>query len=62
MSFLAISGISFSNFSNRQKNARFLGKKLVLMNKRLSILSDLEEFVFYGFPDFNEEQRSTYFT
>jgi hypothetical protein len=32
------------------------------MNKRLSILSDLEEFAFYGFPDFNEEQRSTYFT
>jgi len=31
------------------------------MNKRLSILSDLEEFAFYGFPDFNDEQRSTYF-
>lgn len=31
------------------------------MNKRLSVLSDLEEFAFYGFPDFNDEQRSTYF-
>jgi hypothetical protein len=62
MSFLAVSAISFSNFSNRQKNARFLGKKLTLMNKRLSVLSNLEEFAFYGFPDFNEEQRSTYFT
>jgi TnpA family transposase len=30
-------------------------------NKRLSVLSDLEEFAFYGFPDFNDEQRSTYF-
>ena len=62
MSFLAISAMSFNSFSNRQKNARFLGKKNILMNKRLSILSDLEEFAFYGFPDFNEEQRSTYFT
>lgn len=32
------------------------------MNKRLSVLSDLEEFAFYGFPDFNDEQRSIYFT
>lgn len=31
------------------------------MNKRLSVLSDLEEFAFYGFPDFDDEQRSTYF-
>jgi hypothetical protein len=62
MSFLAVSAISFSNFSNRQKNARFLGKKLTPMNKRLSILSDLEEFAFYGLPDFNDEQRSIYFT
>jgi len=30
-------------------------------NKRLSVLSELEEFAFYGFPDFNDEQRSTYF-
>ena len=31
------------------------------INKRLSVLSELEEFAFYGFPDFNDEQRSTYF-
>jgi TnpA family transposase len=31
-------------------------------NKRLFILSDLEEFAFYGFPDFTDEQRATYFT
>ena len=30
-------------------------------SERLSVLSDLEEFAFYGFPDFNDEQRSTYF-
>ena len=30
-------------------------------DKRLSIMSDLEEFAFYGFPDFDEEQRLTYF-
>jgi len=30
-------------------------------NKRLSILSNLEEFAFYGLPDFDDEQRSTYF-
>lgn len=30
-------------------------------NKRLTVLSDLEEFAFYGFPDFNDEQRLTYF-
>ena len=30
-------------------------------NKRLSVLSDLEEFAFYGFPDFDHEQRLTYF-
>lgn len=30
-------------------------------SERLSILSELEEFAFYGFPDFNDEQRSTYF-
>src|SRR3989338_5057621 len=30
-------------------------------DKRLSILSDLEEFAFYGFPDFDDEQRLTYF-
>ena len=29
--------------------------------KRLSILSSLEAFAFYGLPDFDEEQRSTYF-
>jgi TnpA family transposase len=32
-----------------------------LQDKRLSILSDLEEFAFYGFPDFDDEQRLTYF-
>ena len=31
------------------------------MDKRLSILSDLEKFAFYGFPDFTDEQRTTYF-
>lgn len=31
------------------------------IDKRLSILSDLEEFAFYGFPDFDDEQRLTYF-
>lgn len=25
------------------------------IDKRLSIMSDLEEFAFYGFPDFDEE-------
>ena len=30
-------------------------------DKRLSILSDLEEFAFYGFPDFDDEQRLNYF-
>lgn len=29
-------------------------------DKRLSILSELEEFAFYGFPDFDDEQRLTY--
>jgi TnpA family transposase len=28
---------------------------------RLSILSPLEEFAFYGFPDFDHEQRATHF-
>ena len=32
-----------------------------LQDKRLSILSDLEEFAFYGFPDFDDEQRLNYF-
>jgi hypothetical protein len=31
------------------------------IDKRLSIMSDLEEFAFYGFPDFDEEQRMNYF-
>ena len=30
--------------------------------KRLTIFSDLEELAFYGFPDFDDEQRKTYFT
>ena len=30
-------------------------------DKRLSIMSDLEEFAFYGFPDFDDEQRLNYF-
>lgn len=30
-------------------------------NKRLSILSNLEKFAFYGLPGFDDEQRSTYF-
>ncbi len=30
-------------------------------NKRLSILSPLEEFAFYGLPDFNDAQRNQYF-
>lgn len=30
-------------------------------DKRLSVLSDLEEFAFYGFPDFDDEQRLNYF-
>lgn len=30
-------------------------------DKRLSILSDLEEFAFYGFPDFDDELRLMYF-
>jgi len=34
---------------------------MVNTNKRLSILSDIEEFAFYGFPDFVHEQRLTYF-
>jgi len=31
-------------------------------NKRLSILSNLEEFAFYGLPDFDHEQRHQFFT
>jgi hypothetical protein len=30
-------------------------------SERLSVLSDLEEFAFYGFPDFDDEQRLNYF-
>ena len=30
-------------------------------SERLSILSPLEEFAFYGFPDFDQEQRATFF-
>ena len=30
-------------------------------SERLSILPPLEEFAFYGFPDFDNEQRTTYF-
>jgi TnpA family transposase len=30
-------------------------------NKRLSTLSDLEEFAFYGLPDFDDAQRKQYF-
>jgi len=30
-------------------------------SKRLPVLSHLEEFAFYGFPDFDDEQRVTYF-
>lgn len=30
-------------------------------NKRLSVLSTLEEFAFYGLPDFDDQQRSIYF-
>ena len=33
-----------------------------LKNKRLSILSNLEEFAFYGLPDFDHEQRHQFFT
>ena len=32
------------------------------ISKRLSILSDLEELAFYGFPDFDNAQRYQYFT
>lgn len=31
-------------------------------DKRISIFSDLEQFAFYGFPDFDNEQRKTHFT
>jgi hypothetical protein len=31
-------------------------------SERLTILSELEEFAFYGLPDFDDEQRTTYFT
>lgn len=31
-------------------------------SERLTILSTLEEFAFYGLPDFDDDQRSTYFT
>jgi TnpA family transposase len=30
-------------------------------SERLTVLSELEEFAFYGFPDFDHEQRLTYF-
>lgn len=30
-------------------------------SERLTILSELEEFAFYGLPDFDDEQRTTYF-
>jgi len=29
-------------------------------DKRLSIMSDLEEFAFYGSPDFDDQQRLNY--
>lgn len=34
------------------------------MNKseRLTILSDEEKFIFYGIPDFDDEQRARYFS
>lgn len=31
------------------------------MNKRLNILNDSQKYAFYGFPDFDEEQRSKFF-
>ncbi|MES2608310.1 MAG: Tn3 family transposase [Pseudomonadota bacterium] len=31
-------------------------------SERLNILSEIEEFAFYGLPDFDDEQRATYFT
>ena len=33
-----------------------------IKDKRLTILSEIEEFAFYGLPDFDDEQRATYFT
>lgn len=33
-----------------------------MKDKRLTILSEIEEFAFYGIPDFDEEQRAAYFT
>ncbi len=33
-----------------------------LRDKRLTILSEIEEFAFYGLPDFDDEQRLKYFT
>ena len=30
-------------------------------NKRLAILSNIEEFAFYGLPDFDQAQRHKYF-
>ncbi len=32
------------------------------VEKRLTILSDEEKFAFYGLPDFDDEQRTRYFT
>jgi Transposase and inactivated derivatives, TnpA family len=46
------------------KNGRYhLIRQALFMAKseRLSILSPLEEFAFYGFPDFDKEQRATFF-
>jgi hypothetical protein len=33
-----------------------------LRDKILPILSEIEEFAFYGLPDFDDEQRLKYFT
>jgi len=30
-------------------------------SERIAVLSGLEEFAFYGFPDFDDEQRLSYF-
>ncbi len=38
------------------------GVSFVTKSERLTIRSELEEVAFYGLPDFDDEQRSIYFT
>lgn len=51
----------YQNERLNTKNIRSFYMNKTTKSKRLAALSPLEEFAFYGFPDFDNEQRSTYF-